>query len=162
MDNLRSVVSAIDSRLSWYLGVKMFYHPYKLAYHSGGAGHVLSRMALKKMVEEGTKNKTACPFGGVTTLTFEDVMTGLCLRYVGIQPTEVMDGPKRAFNAFHPLTAPGKNKPIITLKVKYTCVIPLSYQWHMCVISLTCVIPVTYLFHTVILPVSHRYLTCFT
>ena len=157
MDNLHRVVRTIDSRLTWYLGAKMFYHPYRLDYHSGGAGHVLSRMALKKMVEEGPENKTACPFGGVPPIaTFEDVMTGLCLKYVGIKPMEVLDGPYRAFHPFHPLTAPGKNKPIITSKVRYLCMITLPFQGYVCVIPLTCVIT---LLITFVIPVSYL---CFT
>lgn len=63
-----------------YFGCK-FNRSIKQGYNSGGAGYVLSKKALVKLIEEGIPNKQKCRNYGAGN---EDVELGKCLENVGV------------------------------------------------------------------------------
>ncbi|KAK7500012.1 hypothetical protein BaRGS_00008860, partial [Batillaria attramentaria] len=94
MENLKFLLSHYDPATPVYLG-----HPYKWivkgGYMSGGASYVISREALKLLVEQGIQ-KNKCRQSGS-----EDVALGSCLHAIGIPSYNSLDRYGR--ETFHPL-----------------------------------------------------------
>ncbi|XP_076469497.1 glycoprotein-N-acetylgalactosamine 3-beta-galactosyltransferase 1-like [Babylonia areolata] len=95
MENLRYLLDQHDPRTPVYLG-HLFkqYHPQ--GYMSGGASYVLSREALKMMIEDGYRKNKCAPRG-----RFEDVEVGKCLHAAGVPSFNSRDRFGR--DTFHPL-----------------------------------------------------------
>jgi glycoprotein-N-acetylgalactosamine 3-beta-galactosyltransferase len=64
------------------------HNPILKGYMSGGAGYVLSRGALKKFVEEGLPNKSACREDENGA---EDAEMGKCMEKVGVRAGDSRD-----------------------------------------------------------------------
>ncbi|CAD6198646.1 unnamed protein product [Caenorhabditis auriculariae] len=99
MENLRFMLLTHSPEEPIHFGCK--FRPYTEAgYHSGGAGYVLSRMALKKFVIEALPNGTLCsPQNGGA----EDVEIGRCLEAVGVKAGDSRDSDgKHRFMPFIP------------------------------------------------------------
>uniref|UniRef100_A0A6A7G1M1 Glycoprotein-N-acetylgalactosamine 3-beta-galactosyltransferase 1 n=1 Tax=Hirondellea gigas TaxID=1518452 RepID=A0A6A7G1M1_9CRUS len=91
VENLRYVLSPYNSSAPLWLG-RRFRKFVKKGYMSGGAGYVLSREAVRLLVEEGLPNKKKCrgdSFGA------EDVEMGKCLQNVGVVPGDSRDSEGR-------------------------------------------------------------------
>uniref|UniRef100_A0A914W645 N-acetylgalactosaminide beta-1,3-galactosyltransferase n=1 Tax=Plectus sambesii TaxID=2011161 RepID=A0A914W645_9BILA len=94
VENLRLLLSKFDPSLPHYLGFRI--KPYvSEGYNSGGAGYVLSRAALKMLVERLLPNITLCPDGAS-----EDMQLGICLSKLGIVPGDSRDDKQK--NTFFP------------------------------------------------------------
>ncbi|KAL8567972.1 hypothetical protein ACOMHN_029147 [Nucella lapillus] len=98
MENLRYMLSAYDTKDPIYFG-QMFKSVVKQGYASGGAGYVLSKEALRRMITKGLNNSTLCrPDGGA-----EDVELGKCLLNLGVRIQSSMDILGRTrFHCFDP------------------------------------------------------------
>ncbi|XP_071106618.1 glycoprotein-N-acetylgalactosamine 3-beta-galactosyltransferase 1-like isoform X1 [Haliotis cracherodii] len=96
MENLKYLLSFHSPDEAVYLGhlFKMFLSP---GYMSGGAGYVLSRQAVRRLVEEGYNVEGACRKGGA----HEDVELGKCLKKVGVPAYNSLDDTGR--ETFYPL-----------------------------------------------------------
>lgn len=95
MENLRFLLKDFNSSDPLYFGRK--FKPYvHQGYMSGGAGYVLSREAVRRMVEDGLKDRTLCrsDAGGA-----EDVEIGRCLEHLDVKAGDSRDeeGRKRFF-----------------------------------------------------------------
>lgn len=80
VENLRYMLSEHNASEPLYFGCR--FRPYvKQGYMSGGAGYVLSKEAVKRLVEEGLPNPKKCrkDDGGA-----EDVEMGKCLEHVNV------------------------------------------------------------------------------
>ncbi|XP_068083667.1 glycoprotein-N-acetylgalactosamine 3-beta-galactosyltransferase 1 isoform X2 [Anabrus simplex] len=87
VENLRYMLSAHKSNEPIYFGCR--FKPYvKQGYMSGGAGYVLSREAVRLLVENGLTDKKKCrpDHGGA-----EDVEMGKCLENVGVKAGDSRD-----------------------------------------------------------------------
>ncbi|XP_043661952.1 glycoprotein-N-acetylgalactosamine 3-beta-galactosyltransferase 1-like isoform X2 [Drosophila teissieri] len=80
MENLRAFLHAYDFRQPVYFGNKFRQHV-KEGYMSGGAGYVLSKMALHRLVKLGFGNSSICTS---RNYGYEDVELGRCLAGVGV------------------------------------------------------------------------------
>ncbi len=96
VDNLRSFLKTKNSSSPVTFGYD-FKRLVAHGYHSGGAGYVLSREALRRLGSELHKNKTFCNNHGT-----EDVDVGRCLRKLGVYPNKSIDENGR--ERFHPLS----------------------------------------------------------
>ena len=67
-----------------------------LWYQSGGAGYVLSREALRRLVEEGLESSFCRPR---QSAFWEDVNVGHCMRFLGVEAAETSDAEGR--QTFH-------------------------------------------------------------
>ncbi|XP_076469046.1 glycoprotein-N-acetylgalactosamine 3-beta-galactosyltransferase 1-like [Babylonia areolata] len=95
MENLRYVLDQYNARDPVYLG-HLYRQFHSQGYMSGGASYVLSREALRRVVEEGYwKNKCA------TKGKYEDVEVGRCLHKAGVGSHSSRDRFGR--DTFHPL-----------------------------------------------------------
>ncbi|CAG0884160.1 unnamed protein product [Darwinula stevensoni] len=81
MENLRYMLHNHDSLKPVYFGCR--FH----GFMSGGAGYVLSREALKRLVEKAFQNPKSCPLQGKG----EDVSIGECLSAVGVKSGDSRD-----------------------------------------------------------------------
>ena len=70
-ENLLYILSEYDARSPVYLGHNLHTHMPR-GYMSGGAGYVISRPAVRKIVDEGVNFPSECPTDGA----FEDVDVG--------------------------------------------------------------------------------------
>lgn len=77
--------------LQWYLGRRL-QDPDSAShddvYHSGGAGYVLSREAVRRLVDEGLQSSFCRPHD---VALWEDVNVGHCMRFLGIEAADTMD-----------------------------------------------------------------------
>ncbi|KAK3760688.1 hypothetical protein RRG08_010661 [Elysia crispata] len=95
MENLREMLRFYDPDSPVYFGYR--FKPYTpQGYMSGGAGYVLSREALRRLVMDGIFGKFCGPFTGV-----EDLDIGRCLYTVGVKAGDSVD--KLGLERFHPL-----------------------------------------------------------
>ncbi|KAL3076385.1 hypothetical protein niasHT_039874 [Heterodera trifolii] len=87
VENLRYLLMAHSPEEPVYYGCK--FKPFvKQGYMSGGAGYVLSRMALKKFVEEGLPDKKKCKSDESGA---EDAEMGICLSKIGVKAGDSRD-----------------------------------------------------------------------
>ncbi|KAL3105854.1 hypothetical protein niasHT_026629 [Heterodera trifolii] len=87
VENLRFLLMAHSPEEPIYFGCK--FKPFvEQGYMSGGAGYVLSRMALKKFVEEGLPDPKKCQSG---EWGCEDVEMGKCLDKIGVKAGDSRD-----------------------------------------------------------------------
>ncbi|GFO10384.1 glycoprotein-n-acetylgalactosamine 3-beta-galactosyltransferase 1 [Plakobranchus ocellatus] len=95
MDNLRDMLQSYNPDMPVYFGYR--FKPYTpQGYMSGGAGYVLSREALRRLVVDGILGKFCGPFTGV-----EDLDIGQCLYTVGVKALDSVDD--LGLERFHPL-----------------------------------------------------------
>ncbi len=95
VENLKFLLSKYKPREPLYLG-HHFRKFTEQGYMSGGAGYVLSREALKRVVTLGYHNTTLCrTWGGA-----EDAAVGRCLEKVGVRVANSLDAQNR--QTFHP------------------------------------------------------------
>ncbi|XP_032583327.1 glycoprotein-N-acetylgalactosamine 3-beta-galactosyltransferase 1 isoform X2 [Drosophila sechellia] len=80
MENLRAFLHAHNFREPVYFGNKFRQHV-KEGYMSGGAGYVMSKMALHRLVKLGFSNSSICTN---RNYGYEDVELGRCLAGVGV------------------------------------------------------------------------------
>ncbi|KIH62312.1 hypothetical protein ANCDUO_07406 [Ancylostoma duodenale] len=74
--------------------------PYtKRGYHSGGAGYILSREALRRFVNKGYSNNKICQVKGVSV---EDVAMGKCLESIGVRAGDTRD--QEGLHRFSPVS----------------------------------------------------------
>ncbi|XP_050738122.1 glycoprotein-N-acetylgalactosamine 3-beta-galactosyltransferase 1-like isoform X2 [Eriocheir sinensis] len=81
VENLKNMLKLYDHRKPLYFGNKFQMKNISQGFMGGGAGYVLSRAAVKLLVEKGFPNKTACHPGPKGR---EDVELGKCLEAVGV------------------------------------------------------------------------------
>ena len=96
LENLRRLLKNYDPNEPIYFGRR--FKPYvKQGYMSGGAGYVLSKMALKRFVTQGLHNAGICRSdpGGA-----EDLEMGRCMQNVGVRAGDSRD--KLGRETFHP------------------------------------------------------------
>ncbi|KAL5012402.1 hypothetical protein ScPMuIL_010953 [Solemya velum] len=97
VDNLRYFLKDKDSSNPIYFGRKLKRYVQQ-GYMSGGAGYVMSREALTRIVEKGFHNKSYCPD---VELGLEDVYIGKCMENLGVLAGDSRDEESR--ERFHPL-----------------------------------------------------------
>ncbi|CAG0908551.1 unnamed protein product, partial [Darwinula stevensoni] len=81
MENLRYMLLKHDPLKPVYFGCR--FH----GFMSGGAGYVLSREAVTRLVEKALPNPKSCPLRGEA----EDVSIGECLAAVGVEAGDSRD-----------------------------------------------------------------------
>ncbi|CAB3403191.1 unnamed protein product [Caenorhabditis bovis] len=88
LENLRLLLLSHSPEEPISFGCK-FFPPNGTLYHSGGAGYVLSRAALKKLVKEGFEEQES----NCTRSTYlpEDMMIGICLNEVNVAAVDSRD-----------------------------------------------------------------------
>ncbi|XP_069680669.1 glycoprotein-N-acetylgalactosamine 3-beta-galactosyltransferase 1-like [Periplaneta americana] len=87
VENLRYLLSGYNTSKPLYFGLR--YKRYvKNGYMSGGAGYVLSREALKLVVEQGLPDKDKCQQEDNHP---EDLEMGQCLQNVGVKSVDTRD-----------------------------------------------------------------------
>lgn len=109
-ENLQRILLRFRSISHLYLG-RLFTDILPKGYNSGGAGYVISKLAVKLLVENRTLHPSECQADG----GFEDVEIGRCLAKFGIYPQDEMDSTKKQifhsenpFNILHvDKTGPG-------------------------------------------------------
>ena len=94
IENLKLLLSNLSADEPSYLGFHFRYNVHQ-GYMSGGGGYVLSRAALRAVVEEGILRGGVCASDG----NDEDVDVGACLERVGVAPYTTHDAFGR--HAFH-------------------------------------------------------------
>ncbi|RNA37744.1 glyco -N-acetylgalactosamine 3-beta-galactosyltransferase 1 [Brachionus plicatilis] len=95
IDNLRKFVSSKNSTEPTTFGFD-FSRYVKNGYHSGGAGYIISKEALRRIAHQLRNNYSSCPNRGV-----EDVDVASCFRTVQVYPGFSRDFLGR--ERFHPL-----------------------------------------------------------
>ncbi|EPB77957.1 N-acetyllactosaminide 3-alpha-galactosyltransferase [Ancylostoma ceylanicum] len=85
MDNLRALLSNYSSSDALAIGHQFKSQDGHPTYHSGGAGYVLSREAVRRLVSEGFTNVSECNKQN----HHEDVFIGICLNELNVT---VVDG----------------------------------------------------------------------
>lgn len=88
MENLRYLLHYHNNSEPVYFGCRFKYREDGQLYMSGGAGYVLSKEALRRFIEEGLPNETACKQGEVGD---EDVEMGRCLMNLGVRLGDSLD-----------------------------------------------------------------------
>uniref|UniRef100_A0AC35TJL0 N-acetylgalactosaminide beta-1,3-galactosyltransferase n=1 Tax=Rhabditophanes sp. KR3021 TaxID=114890 RepID=A0AC35TJL0_9BILA len=87
VENLRYLLMAHSPDEATWFGAK--FKPFtKFGYHSGGAGYVLSREALKKFVKEALPDPKKCK---AAESGAEDAEMGKCLENIGVRPGDSRD-----------------------------------------------------------------------
>lgn len=97
IDNLRLLVSKYKSNEAITFGYDFKKEIKGIAYHSGGAGYVLSREALKRLSEHLIHNFTSCKNTGI-----EDLDVARCLKYLNVSMVGSVDDLGR--ERFHPFS----------------------------------------------------------
>ncbi|XP_071097861.1 glycoprotein-N-acetylgalactosamine 3-beta-galactosyltransferase 1-like [Haliotis cracherodii] len=96
MENLKFLLSHYDPTEGVYVG-HLFKKYTKWGYMSGGAGYVISRQALRLLVEQGYNKKNTCAKSGKD----EDVEVASCLHNVGVPVHNTLDRfGRESFHAF--------------------------------------------------------------
>ncbi|XP_046331898.2 glycoprotein-N-acetylgalactosamine 3-beta-galactosyltransferase 1-like [Haliotis rufescens] len=96
MENLKFLLSHYDPTEGVYVG-HLFKKYTKWGYMSGGAGYVISRQALRLLVEQGYNKNDTCAKSG----TDEDVEVASCLHNVGVPVHNTLDRfGRESFHAF--------------------------------------------------------------
>ncbi|KAI6216235.1 N-acetyllactosaminide 3-alpha-galactosyltransferase [Aphelenchoides fujianensis] len=93
-ENLQHFLSTLNPEQPIYAGCRLR-SPSAHDYNSGGA-YVLSRAAVRLLVERGWKNESACPFD-----EFEDVGMAVCLARAGVRPLRTRDAAGRSRFLMH-------------------------------------------------------------
>jgi len=97
MENLRYFLSGKNSSEPVFYGFLMK-HVVKQGYYSGGAGYVLSREALSRLITRGKDPKVCRQDGGD-----EDMEIGRCLEKLGVKTSDPSDALGRSrFHCFEP------------------------------------------------------------
>ncbi|GAB6032350.1 hypothetical protein CHUAL_010987 [Chamberlinius hualienensis] len=98
MENLRYLLSTQTPNKPQYVGciIRLFYSE---GYNSGGAGYLLNRLALKKLVSRGYNNKRCYAANSFAEIG-EDVSLGYCMALIKIPPSVTTD--ERGKNRFFP------------------------------------------------------------
>ena len=98
IENLRAILNVYNSNVGHYIGSnEQVILPH--GYNGGGAGYVLSKEAVRLMVEDGPRYHEMCRPTGA----FEDVEIGRCLSAFDIYPINTLDLDKRlTFHGDHP------------------------------------------------------------
>lgn len=107
VENLRYMLQPYDPRLPLYFGKKFKSANVSQGFMGGGAGYVLSREAVRRVVEQGFTNSTLCTAGHRGR---EDLQLGACLAAVGVMAADSRDHLGRdRFLSFTPetLLSPG-------------------------------------------------------
>jgi len=95
MENLKAILSVYDHNAGHYIGgPSSAILPH--GYNGGGAGYVLSKEAVRMIVEEGPRHPERCRSRG----EFEDVEIGRCLSTWNVHPIDTRDLDMRL--TFHP------------------------------------------------------------
>ncbi|XP_005091047.1 glycoprotein-N-acetylgalactosamine 3-beta-galactosyltransferase 1-B-like [Aplysia californica] len=95
VENLRRFLASRDPDEPVYFGYR--FKPYTpQGYMSGGAGYVLSREALRRLVVEGVVKRRCTKFYGM-----EDLDLGQCLYELGVKAEDSID--EKGLERFHPL-----------------------------------------------------------
>ncbi|XP_050396013.1 glycoprotein-N-acetylgalactosamine 3-beta-galactosyltransferase 1 isoform X2 [Patella vulgata] len=97
MENLKFLLSHYSSNAPVYVG-HLFKKYSNYGYMSGGAGYVLSRRALRKLVKHGYRSSGKCRNDG----NDEDVDIGHCLQAVNVSVHNTVD--KFGRESFHPFS----------------------------------------------------------
>ncbi|XP_011189310.2 glycoprotein-N-acetylgalactosamine 3-beta-galactosyltransferase 1 [Zeugodacus cucurbitae] len=84
MENLRYSLYAYDPEVPVFFGYELLQQ--NVTYMSGGAGYVLSREALSRVVRTGFNNDTLCPPANYALP--EDYSMSICLQNVGALPVD--------------------------------------------------------------------------
>lgn len=87
MENLRYLLSRYNPDDALYLGCR-FKKNSSQGYMSSGSGYVLSREAVKRLVEKTIFNKSLCTHGNEG---FEEVEIGRCLENANVTPVDTRD-----------------------------------------------------------------------
>jgi len=87
MENMKYMLSMHDPNAPLYLGAH-FGYIIKNGYHSGGAGYILSREAVKLLGKKGLTNDTICRGEQDGT---EDVEMGTCMQNLGVNIVDSRD-----------------------------------------------------------------------
>lgn len=88
MENMRYMLTAYSSADSIYFGNKLKTPLHKWGYFAGGAGYVMSKTALRKLVTEAIPNADICKSGARGD---EDWELALCMENVGVYPVNTLD-----------------------------------------------------------------------
>ncbi|EYC32284.1 hypothetical protein Y032_0003g1495 [Ancylostoma ceylanicum] len=98
VENLRYLLLPYSSKDALHFGFK--FRPYtKRGYHSGGAGYILSREALRRFVNKAYSNDKICQVKGISV---EDVAIGRCLERIGVRAGDTRD--QEGLHRFSPLS----------------------------------------------------------
>ncbi|CAJ0588158.1 unnamed protein product [Cylicocyclus nassatus] len=93
MEHMYEYLATLDPSEPYYLGYTL--KPYLArGYNGGGAGYVLSRAAVKLLLQRGYDDRKACPFD-----YSEDVGMGMCLQNMEIYPHDTRN--ERGQQRFH-------------------------------------------------------------
>lgn len=96
VENLRHLLSVYNPNDEHYFGRRWKTY-LKQGYMSGGAGYVISKATLKKLVTEGFPNSNICT---KETNGTEDYEVGKCLQNLGVHPKDSRDSEEK--ERFHP------------------------------------------------------------
>nr|XP_045581214.1 glycoprotein-N-acetylgalactosamine 3-beta-galactosyltransferase 1-like [Procambarus clarkii] len=99
VENLQHMLQLYDPDFPIYFGIKLKEPVTSQIFMSGGAGYVLSRAALQRVVEKGLTNSAVCTSGDRGK---EDVELGRCLEAVGVLAGDSRD--HLGGNRFFPFT----------------------------------------------------------
>lgn len=105
LENLRYFLADKDPNRPVYYGRHFKTYTNKEGYMSGGAGYVMSKAALKKIVTESLTDPEICPseeavdqYPGIA----EDIAVGYCMEVVNVTAGDTRDS--RGRERFHPLS----------------------------------------------------------
>ncbi|KAL8607802.1 hypothetical protein ACOMHN_005357 [Nucella lapillus] len=87
LENLRYMLAAYDPRDPIYFGHKFNTTKIPQGYASGGAGYVMSKEALRRLVTVGQKDRALCAEDG----DLEDFQLGVCLLRLGVRLVSSLD-----------------------------------------------------------------------
>ncbi|RCN39138.1 hypothetical protein ANCCAN_14935, partial [Ancylostoma caninum] len=98
VENLRYLLVPYSPKEALHFGFK--FRPFtKRGYHSGGAGYILSREALRRFASKGYSDDKICRVKGVSV---EDVAMGKCLESIGVRAGDTRD--QEGLHRFSPLS----------------------------------------------------------